>query len=156
MPTIVLVRPNLSVLHLRSEQQRIMQHNGTAPKHRTRGRPHLATDGTGERPRGKYVPKGTYQGLADSRYLSKRDEVNDYAPRMLSLILRLKNVDQETFANQMGLSVSALRDRLRGKTSISAGELAGICLLLEVPIKLFLDRSISMEEILDVQNEEPR
>lgn len=96
-----------------------------------------------------YVAKGTYQRYAEPRYLSRRDEVNSYAPKMLALLLRLRSIDQESFARQMGLSISALRDRLGGKTSMSVGEVAAVAMLLEVPITVFIDRSMSMADVMD-------
>lgn len=99
----------------------------------------------------RYVPKGTYAHLADKVYLSKRDEVNDYAPRMLNLVLKLKGIEQEAFAARMGLSVSAFRDRLRGKTSISVGELVGAAMLLDVPLSVLIDRSTNMDQVLKLR-----
>lgn len=82
-----------------------------------------ATPATSER---VFVPKGSYKHTADRRYLTKKAQAAEATPKMMQITLGQLGVPARKVAETMGVSLSAVRDRMQGKTPWRVDEVAGL------------------------------
>lgn len=79
-----------------------------------------------------YVPKGSYKHLADKNYLEAKAQAIETVPTLLAVKLGEKGISARMVAQTMGVSLSAIRDRMQKKTSWKAEELIGLAAVYDL------------------------
>lgn len=94
------------------------------------------------------TPKGAFAGLAASEYREVEQFVREHVPVVLGVVMRRRGLTIAQLGEIMGLSPSAVKHRLSGRTEFSASELVGLARYLGLNPAVFYDPSFPIEEIL--------
>jgi hypothetical protein len=96
----------------------------------------------------KPAPRGSYATTAGEKYRAAGDYVVEQMPVILSMIMRARKLTIEDVGKVMGLSPSAVRHRLYGRTQCSLAEGVGLAAELEIDPRAFYDPTFPIEEYL--------
>lgn len=93
------------------------------------------------------VPKGHYATSADSEYVSLKRELHDHIAWVFRTAIASRDLTHADVGAHMGLSISAVRDRLSGKTDWSAEEAAALARWLSIPLSVLFSLDATVREI---------
>lgn len=94
------------------------------------------------------TPKGAFAGLAADEYREVERYVQEHVPVVLTIVMRRQGISVAKLGEIMGLSPSAVKHRLSGRTEFSISELVGLARYLGLDPAVFYDPDARIEEIL--------
>lgn len=105
-----------------------------------------------KKPTSKVPPRNFYAESADADYRALRERVKAQAPVVLGLLLQQRSKSQADLARHMGLSHSAVRHRVYGRTEFTVSELVAIAHWLDVDVAVFTDPNAPIHSIIQAKS----